>query len=97
MPIPTADSSSAFLLDLFGMSRNITIVGIFQGTLAQQNTFITDIEGIADGSQTGSTFVSSHTSFANKTVYIQSFSWTVNKANPGYVNYSLTLVEGATS
>lgn len=97
MPIPTQDSSSAFLLDIFGMSRTITLEGIFRGTLAEQDTFIDAIETIAAGNQTGSTFVSSHTATANKTVYVQNFNWTVDSANTNYVTYSLTMIEGASS
>lgn len=96
-PIPTLDSDEALLLDLFGMSRTINIEGIYQGTIAQQATFISNIDNIASGSQSGSTFVSSQTSTPNKTVYIQSWSWTVNAADTSKLNYSMILVEGATS
>ena len=94
-PMPTSDSNEAFLLDLFGVMRTITVDGIFEGTLAEQNTFITDIEGIENGSQSPVSFVSSHTSYAAKNVLVQNFNWTVSKANPGYITYSLTLIEGA--
>jgi hypothetical protein len=93
-PMPGQNSNDAFLLDLFGVIRTIAVEGIFTGTLAQQNTFITAIEGIENGAQSPVSFVSSQTSTANKNVLIQNFSWTVSKANPGYVSYSLTLIEG---
>jgi len=95
MPMPTSDSNSAFLLDIFGVLKTITVDGIFTGTLAEQNTFITNIEGIANGNQSPVSFVSSHTSYAAKNVLVQNFSWTVTKSNPGYVTYSLTLIEGS--
>ncbi len=94
-PIPTQDSDQAILLDIFGMSRNININGIFVGTLSAQNTFIQAIEGIMDGSQSGSVFVSSQTSTPNITsVILDNFEWTVNKADVSKIDYSLTLIQG---
>lgn len=94
-PLPGSDSDAAILLAIFGTLRTLTINGIFSGTLAEQNTFITNMEGIQAGNQTGSTFVSSQTSTANKTVFIQSFNWNFVAGNPNRVIYSLTLIEGA--
>ena len=97
MPLPTQDSSTAILYDFFGMMRTITITGIITGVDATQVTFIDAMEAIANGAQTGLTFVSSKTGFANKTVYIDTFEWTVNKADVRKLHYTLTLIEGATS
>ena len=97
MPLPTQDSSTAILYDFFGMMRTITITGIITGVDATQVTFIDAMEAIANGAQTGVTFVSSKTGFANKTVYIDTFEWTVNKADVRKLHYTLTLIEGATS
>ena len=94
--IPTSDSDTSLLLDLFGVIRTISIDGIFTGTIANQvSNFITPIETIANGTQAGVTFVSSQTSFPNKKVFIQNFNWNFVKANPNKINYSLTLIEGA--
>jgi len=95
-PLPMQDSNQSILLDIFGMGRTIQITGVYVGTLEEQNTFIQAIEGIASGNQTGSTFVSSQTSTPNKNVFINDFEWTVNKADVSKIEYSLTLVEGAT-
>lgn len=94
-PIPTQDSDAAILLDIFGMSRSITLSGVLNGTLSDQNTFIQAIESIMNGEQIGSTFVSSQTSTPNKLVFIDSFEWTVEEANSAYISYSITLIEGA--
>ena len=94
-PLPTSDSDKSILLDLFGINRTITIEGIFSGSLTQQNTFITDIEGIQNGTQIGVTFVSSQTNTSNKTVFVQDFSWNFSAGKPNKVNYFLTLLEGA--
>ena len=51
MPLPLSDSSQSILLDLFGVSRTITVDGIFTGTLTEQGTFITAIEAIQAGNQ----------------------------------------------
>jgi len=94
-PLPTSDSDKSILLDLFGVSRVISITGIFTGTLAQLNTFITVIETLADGSQTGVTFVSSLSTFTSKKVFVKNFNWSFIKATPNKINYSLELIEGA--
>ncbi|MCF7861151.1 hypothetical protein K9M79_02810 [Candidatus Woesearchaeota archaeon] len=80
-------------MDLLGTSRTIQIDGRFTGTTAQLRTFITTIEGIQNGQQTGSAYVGDLV-VTSKTVQIQTFSWTYEKANLGEVTYSLTLVEG---
>ena len=95
-PLPLSDSDQSILLDLFGVGRTITLDGIFTGTLTEQNTFIEAIESLQGGNQTGYTFVSSHTSVSSKTVFVQNFTWTVNKADVSKINYNLSLMEGAT-
>ena len=94
-PLPTLDSDKSILLDIFGVSRTITIEGIFTGTVGALNTFINTIQTIANGTQTGVTFVSSLTTFADKKVFIKSFNWSFLKGSPNKINYSLELVEGA--
>jgi hypothetical protein len=97
MPLPTQDSNTAILYDFFGMMRTISISGIITGTDATQVTFIDAMEAIANGAQTGVTFISSKTGFANKTVYIDNFEWTVQKADVRKLHYTLSLIEGAAS
>lgn len=94
-PIPTRDSNFAILLDIFGLSRTITVSGDFIGTLEEQNTFIQAVELIMNGSQSGSTFVSSHTATPNKTVFIDNFEWAVNAAVTEKISYSFTFIEGS--
>ena len=95
MPMPLSDSNETILFDMFGMMRTINIDGIFTGTDAQHVTFINAIETIMDGNQSGSAFISSKTGFSNKTVFIDSFDWRVDKADVSKISYSLTLKEGA--
>jgi len=92
-PLPLSDSDEALLMDLFGTSRTITVEGVKTGAVADLRTFITNIEAIQDGEQSGSTFVSSWTN-ANKTVLIQDFTHTKVQADESKVNYTLTLLEG---
>ena len=94
-PLPTLDSDKSILLDIFGVSRTITIEGIFPGTLSELNNFINTIQTIADGKQTGVTFVSSLSTFANKKVFVKNFRWSFTKGSPNKINYSLELIEGA--
>ena len=92
-PLPRANSNKAILLDVFGCFRTITIQGTYEGTLTAQRAFITAIEGIENGSQISSDFVSSIT-LDTKKVYIQTFSWDVVEATPSKITYNLTLLEG---
>ena len=93
--LPRSDSNEAVLLDLFGCFRTITITGIFDGTEAEQRTFIGQIDTIENGQQDSSTFVSSLiTSPASYKVFIQNFVWTKSAADPSKIDYTLVLIEG---
>lgn len=92
-PLPQSDADNAILLDVFGCFRTITVVGNFEGTITEQRTFIDAIEGICDGSQVSSDFVSSLTTDTKK-VFIQTFSWDVIEATPSKISYTLTLLQG---
>jgi len=93
-PLPVSDSDSTILLDLFGTTRTITIDGVFQhNTKANLVAFVTDIEGLQNGSQTGLTYVGDFIT-TNKTVLIQDFNWTWSAGSVNRINYSLTLIEG---
>lgn len=94
-PLPGSDSSTSILLDLFGVTRTISIDGIKSGTAAVLNTFITAIEALIAGGQSGVTFVSSLSTFANKTVFVKSFNWDYVKGDPNKISYRLELTEGA--
>ena len=52
------------------------------------------MEALNDGTQTGVPFVSSLSTFANKTVFVKSFSWNYVKGSPNKISYSLQLGEG---
>lgn len=92
-PLPYSNSDAALIMDLMGTSRTITVNGVKTGAVAALRTFVTDIEGIQNGQQGGSTFVSSWTN-VNKTVLIQDFTWEKVEGNESKINYSLTLLEG---
>jgi len=93
-PIPYEDSDAALISDFLGTSRTITIIGNKTGTVAELRTFVTDIEAIMNGAQTGSTFVSSWTN-VNKTVLIQDFNHEKAEGDENKVNYTITLLEGS--
>ncbi len=93
-PMPFSDSDEALLMDLLGTSRTITLTGTKTGVVADLRTFITDIEGLMDGSQASLTFVSSWTN-VNKSVLIQDFTHEKAEADESKVNYTITLIEGS--
>lgn len=92
-PLPFSDSDKALIMDLLGTSRTITVDGVKTGVVADLRTFVTDIEGLQNGKQTGLVFVSSWTN-VNKNVLIQNFSHTKIEADENKVGYTLSLIEG---
>ena len=94
-PLPGSDSDTSILLDLFGVTRTIRIDGIKSGSAAVLNTFITDIEALIAGGQSGVTFVSSLSTFANKKVFVNFFNCNYLKVDPNKISYSLQMTEGA--
>jgi len=96
MPMPIGDSDEAILLDIFGVFKTITITGIFEGTKAEQRTFISAIEDIENGTQVSAKFISSFIiSPEDYKVFIKSFRWDKSFADINKLNYTLTLFEGA--
>ena len=92
-PLPFSDSDVSLIMDLLGTSRTITVSGVKTGTVADLRTFIVNIEAIQNGTQSGSTFVSSWTN-VNKTCLIQDFRHSKVGADESKVDYTLTLLEG---
>ncbi len=93
MPLPYSDSDAALIMDLMGTSRTITVDGVKTGVVADLRTFVTDIEGIMNGSQSGSTFVSSWTN-VNKSVLISDFTHSKSEADESKISYTISLIEG---
>ena len=90
------DSDSAFLLDLFGVTRRIVIQGTKTGTTAQVETFIEAMETIINGNQSASAFVSSLiASPSSINVFVKSFVWEYIPGPPGKVTYTLELTQGS--
>lgn len=81
-------------MDIFGLSRTITINGVITGTDATHVSFIDSIEAIMNGKQIGVIFVSSKTGISAKKVYLDGFDWDVQQADVSKISYSLTLIEG---
>lgn len=94
-PLPGSDSDEAILLDIFGVSKTVTIDGIITGNQTVLRTFITSIESIQNGSQEGSDFVSTLViSPASIKVLIENFSWNYSKGTVNSLDYSLELKQG---
>lgn len=96
IPLPGLDSASTYLLDLFGVTRRVTLRGIKTGTTAEIETFIEAIETIINGAQSTSAFVSSLiVSPASINVLVRNFSWEYVPGAVGKVAYTLELTQGA--
>lgn len=96
MALPSSDSSSKILLDLFGASRTISISGTYIGAdLTAVQTFITQLDALINGNQTQKTFVSEK-SGASYLVLITSTNWEGEEGAPLKVNYTINMSEGST-
>ncbi len=93
-PMPLSDSDETLLMDIFGVTRTITIEGTYTGSLSAIRTFILNIESIHNGSQSGSTFSSDLTG-NDYTVAIDSFDFSWQQGETVSLSYSLTLKEGS--
>ncbi len=95
-PLPTSDADATFILDLFGVTRRITIEGIKNGTTAELETFIEAIEAIVNGNQSLSAFVSSLiVSPSSINVLIRTFTWSYSIGPTRRLTYTLELVQGS--
>ena len=54
LPMPTLDSDATETFDMLGVTRIITITGLFVGTTATIKTNVEAIEGLCDGLQNSS-------------------------------------------
>jgi len=91
-PIPTKDSHEAFLLDIMGVGRTITVSGEIIGTKEQIKSKVGLIENVANGKQGGLNY--NGEIITGKNTFIQSFSWDYREGDPSRVVYTLTLLEG---
>jgi hypothetical protein len=90
--MPKQDSDKAYLLDIMGTGRTITITGEFVGEKETIISNVENIEGIADGKQVGGDY--NGEIISGKNVYIQTFEWDYVEGDPQRVKYNLTLLEG---
>ena len=109
VPIPNLDSNEALGFDFMGVKREITIDGVFVGTLAEIEIMTDGIENIINGNQYNiPTFTHSLSGIKYKggvvlsityntrkdyLVIIKSFSYTYDKGVPGRISYTLNMVE----
>ena len=94
-PLPYTDSADAFLLDLMGTSRTISLSGFFVNTVkATLKESVEAFEAIQDGKQTGSEYIGDFIT-TPKNVFIQTFTWDWEKADVGRITYNMTLLEGS--
>jgi len=95
MPMPLSDSTQAIMLDLFGVSRTISISGVYTTADGTISTFITWLDGLVNGTQSSIVYHSDK-SGANYNVLIMNARWSSEEGAVSKVNYDITLVEGAT-
>lgn len=92
MPMPASDSNAAFLLDIMGTTRTITVNGIYVGaTTNDVANFVSTVDGIVNGNQTPSVWVSSVS--GSYTVMLSSFRWKSEIGAPLKSEYSITFQE----
>lgn len=94
--LPGTDSSDAFLMDLFGASRTITISGKFvQGDsgYATIALFIAALDGLINGSQSAKSFVSGK-SGVTYTVLVDNVTWSSEEGGVNLVEYTISMIEG---
>lgn len=92
-PMPMSDSNETILMDLFGLTRTITVQGTYTGTKSELRSFISNIEGIHDGEQNGSRFTSKITGDTYD-VAIEEFSYSWSQGETQSLSYTLRLKEG---
>lgn len=92
MPIPASPSSDTFVLDLFGVVKNITIEGIFVGSSAAISTFIGQLEGLTPGTQTYYKWASDAKG-SSINVNVLTTSWNMEEGSPTKVNYNISMIE----
>ncbi len=96
LPFPGSGSSSADVFDLTGVTRVITVNGVFTGaTTAAVKTKVDNIAALIDGDQTATVeFVTDELGTVNVMVASFDVTWEVpsNRAR-----YSLKLLEGTSS
>jgi hypothetical protein len=90
--MPYSDSASAFLIDLMGTSRTITINGEFVGDKSTLQGAIGNIEAIQNGQQSTVSYAGE---IITKNVQIQSFNWDYKEGDPMRIAYTLVMLEGA--
>lgn len=93
-PLPFTDSSSALILDLFGVQGTITVRGVFTTSDGTISTMIGQLDALVSGSQLGNrkTYVSDISS--TYYVYIQSVRWVFIEGSPNKVEYEISMIEG---
>jgi hypothetical protein len=95
MPMPVSDSSSAIVIDLFGVSNTIELGGVYVGTNSSDvQSFVAALEALCNGNQSGQTFTSEKRSATYK-VYVSSVNWDAEEGAPLVINYTINMIEGA--
>jgi hypothetical protein len=93
--MPGSDSDGALALDLFGAQRNMTISGKFTGTEAEATVFIGQIDALINGAQPGTSTLTTGIGAGTYLVYVQTITWTYMDGAPGFLEYDISLVQGA--
>jgi hypothetical protein len=91
--MPAADSNATLIFDFMGVQRDITIEGIYVGSVANQISFISNLEAYCDGEQTKSTYASE--TLGTKYVFVTK---TRIRRDPGVltaIRFQVTMTEGS--
>jgi hypothetical protein len=94
MPIPSTPDSEAFIIDLFGAFRTITIKGIKTGSASDIATFLQNLDGLVNGSQNMKSY---HSDKSNITysVLVNTVRWSAEAGAVSQVSYEMIMFRGA--
>ena len=99
MPMPGNDSTQAYLQDLFGVIRTISLKGVWaagdtQGSINSIASFITFLDGLVNGVQSSIVYHSGK-SGQSYNVLVDSVRWSSQEGDLNKLDWEINLIEGS--
>lgn len=96
IPFPTMDSYATDVFDYMGVTKEITLNGVFiSDNLGSQTAWIGSMFGLIQGGQTGSTHYASPVIGSPFMVKVQNFEYTREMADISRLHWTLKLIESS--
>ena len=91
--VPGTSSATTFTVGFLGVTRILSIQGLFKGTVAEQDTFVTDVEEWVNG---GNVEGRTYTDSLGNTYNVRCFDFLRVKDNRvgGRLLYTMVMIEG---